>query len=74
MWHARGFGDFWQHMLVAEGALDAAVDAELALWDRAALGPIVVEAGGRDRPTSTAAQSSRRTALLHDGTCSRELG
>ena len=34
-------------MLVAEGALDAAVDAELALWDRAALEPIVEEAGGR---------------------------
>ena len=26
-YRARGFGDFWQHMLVAEGAIDAAVDA-----------------------------------------------
>ena len=26
-WHVRGFGDFWAHMLVAEGAVDAAVDA-----------------------------------------------
>ncbi len=47
VWHARGLGDFWQHVLVAEGALDAAVDVELALWDRAALEPIVAEAGGR---------------------------
>lgn len=47
VWHARGYGDFWQHMLVAEGNLDAAVDAKLALWDRAALQPIVEEAGGR---------------------------
>ena len=47
VWHARGLGDFWQHVLVAEGALDAAVDTELALWDRAALEPIVAEAGGR---------------------------
>jgi histidinol-phosphatase len=47
VWHARGLGDFWQHVLVAEGALDAAVDAKLALWDRAALEPIVEEAGGR---------------------------
>jgi histidinol-phosphatase len=47
VWHARGLGDFWQHVLVAEGALDAAVDTELALWDRAALEPIVLEAGGR---------------------------
>src|SRR5262249_54106647 len=46
VWHARGFGDFWQHMLVAEGILDAAVDSELAVWDRAALAPIVEEAGG----------------------------
>jgi histidinol-phosphatase len=45
--HARGLGDFWQHMLVAEGALDAAVDAKLARWDYAALEPIVAEAGGR---------------------------
>ena len=47
VWHARGLGDFWQHVLVAEGALDAAVDARLALWDHAALEPIVSEAGGR---------------------------
>jgi histidinol-phosphatase len=46
VWHARGLGDFWQHALVAEGALDAAVDAPLALWDHAALEPIVAEAGG----------------------------
>jgi histidinol-phosphatase len=47
VWHARGFGDFWQHMLVAEGTLDGAVDAELALWDYAGLALIVAEAGGR---------------------------
>ncbi len=47
VWHARGLGDFWQHVLVAEGALDAAVDSPLALWDYAALEPIVSEAGGR---------------------------
>ncbi len=46
VWHARSLGDFWQHMLVAEGALDAAVDYPLALWDYAALVPIVEEAGG----------------------------
>jgi histidinol-phosphatase len=46
-WHARGLGDFWQHMLVAEGALDAAIDAHLAIWDYAAVTVIVEEAGGR---------------------------
>ena len=47
VWHARGLGDFWQHMLVAEGALEAGIDAQLALWDHAALEPILLEAGGR---------------------------
>ncbi len=46
-WHARALGDFWQHVLVAEGALDAAIDYPLKLWDYAALVPIVEEAGGR---------------------------
>lgn len=44
-WHSRALGDFWQHMLVAEGALDACVDS-VALWDIAAVIPIVEEAGG----------------------------
>ena len=44
----RGFGDFWQHMLVAEGALDAAVDAiGVERYDLAAPKIIVEEAGGR---------------------------
>jgi histidinol-phosphatase len=34
-------------MLVAEGSIDAAVDARLARWDFSALLPIVEEAGGR---------------------------
>ncbi len=44
---ARGFGDFWQHMLVAQGAIDVAVDAiGLQPYDNAAIYPIVKEAGG----------------------------
>jgi histidinol-phosphatase len=45
--HARSLGDFWQHALVAEGSVDAALDARLAPWDYSALVPIVEEAGGR---------------------------
>ena len=44
---SRGFGDFWAHMLVAEGALDAAIEPVVALWDMAAVQVIVEEAGGR---------------------------
>jgi histidinol-phosphatase len=53
-WHVRGFGDFWAHMLVAEGAAEVAVDASrLAVWDTAPLGIILDEAGGRfDDPIS----------------------
>jgi len=47
VWRTRGFGDFWSYMLVAEGAVDLAVEPELSLWDMAALAPIVTEAGGR---------------------------
>jgi len=43
----RGFGDFWQHCLVAEGAVDAACDPTANLWDYAAVQLLVEEAGGR---------------------------
>jgi histidinol-phosphatase len=46
-WHARGYGDFWSHMLVAEGAVDGAIDAiGVSEWDLAAVQVIVEEAGG----------------------------
>jgi fructose-1,6-bisphosphatase/inositol monophosphatase family enzyme len=43
----RGFGDFWSHMLVAEGGADIAAEPEVSLWDLAALPVVVEEAGGR---------------------------
>ncbi len=46
-WRTRGYGDFWSHMLVAEGAVDVAIEPKLALWDMAALDILVREAGGR---------------------------
>lgn len=46
-YRARGFGDFWQHMLVAEGAVDAAIDAVgVSPYDLAAVMVVVEEAGG----------------------------
>jgi histidinol-phosphatase len=47
VWRTRAYGDFWSHVLVAEGAVDLAAEPELALHDMAALVPIVTEAGGR---------------------------
>ena len=54
-WRTRGIGDFWSHMLVAEGAVDVAIEPSLALWDMAALDIIVREAGGSF--TNTAGRS-----------------
>jgi len=46
-WRARAIGDFWPYMLVAEGAMDVAGEADLQPYDMAALVPILREAGGR---------------------------
>lgn len=45
-YRTRGFGDWWGHILVAEGRCDAMLEGEVALHDIAALKPIVEEAGG----------------------------
>ena len=47
-WRTRGFGDFWGHVLVADGSVDISAEVGgLKLWDVAPLLPIVEEAGGR---------------------------
>jgi histidinol-phosphatase len=46
-WRTRGYGDFWQYMLVAEGVAEIATDPSASLWDLAAPMVVVQEAGGR---------------------------
>ena len=46
VWRTRAYGDFWSHMLVAEGAVDISAEPEVSLWDLAALQVVVQEAGG----------------------------
>jgi histidinol-phosphatase len=46
-WSNRGLGDFWQHCLVAEGAVDVACDSVMNVWDYAPVQIVVEEAGGR---------------------------
>ena len=65
VWQVRGFGDFWQHVLVAEGALDAAVDTKLELWDSAAVELVVTEAGGR-AGLAADGQFVTTNGLVHD--------
>lgn len=43
----RGFGDFYQHVLVAEGSGEISIDPIVHPWDVAPLQVIVEEAGGR---------------------------
>ncbi len=69
-WAARGFSDFWQYCLVAEGAVDVACDPVLALWDYAAVSLLVAEAGGRcttftGAPPSPGASFVASNGLLH---------
>ena len=68
---SRGFGDFWAHMLVAEGAIEVAIEPKVALWDVAPVQVIVEEAGGRftnlrgeARPDGGSALSTN--GLVHD--------
>jgi len=46
-WSNRGYGDFWQYCLVAEGVVDVACDREARVWDYAGARLLVEEAGGR---------------------------
>jgi histidinol-phosphatase len=46
VWRTRAYGDFWSHVLVAEGAVDISAEPAVSLWDIAALQIIVEEAGG----------------------------
>jgi histidinol-phosphatase len=66
-WAARGFGDFWQYMLLAEGAVDACVETEANLWDLAAPKLIVEEAGGRLTDLSGADRADGGNALASNG-------
>jgi histidinol-phosphatase len=70
-WRTRGLGDFWQHVLVAEGAFDISIDPVVSYWDVAALLPIIDESGGR-WSTLTGESSAQPASfvvtngLLHD--------
>jgi histidinol-phosphatase len=70
-WHARSFGDFWQHMLVAEGCVDVAIDPVVKIWDCAPLKIIVEEAGGKftdlaGRGVIDGGSGVSSNGLLHD--------
>jgi histidinol-phosphatase len=70
-WRDRGFGDFWGHMLVAQGSAETMIEYGVKPWDMAAPNVIVTEAGGRmtdleGRPSWTAANVLTSNGILHD--------
>lgn len=71
VWRTRGFGDFWGHMVVAEGKAEVMLDPEIEPYDIAALVPIIEEAGGRltdieGNATIEAGQAITSNGVSHD--------
>ena len=76
VWRSRAYGDFWSHMMVAEGCVDIAPEPALNLWDMAALVPVVEEAGGRmtdwsGEPALQGDCALTSNGLLHDEVLAR---
>jgi histidinol-phosphatase len=76
VWRVRGYGDFWSYCLVAEGAVDIAVEPEVKLWDLAPLDLLVREAGGRftnlaAEPGPHGGSAVATNGLLHDAVLAR---
>jgi len=64
---SRSFGGFWQHMLVAEGAIEAALDWASRPWDLAPLILIVQEAGGMSTSLNGRATIYEKSLLSTNG-------
>ena len=67
VWRVRGYGDFWQYMLVAEGAAEIATDPDVSLWDLAVPLIVVTEAGGRFTDFTGTVTPTGRSALATNG-------
>jgi histidinol-phosphatase len=70
-WRSRSLGDFWAYMLLAEGAIEIALDPVASLWDLAAPQLIVEEAGGRfndlgGAPTADGGDAIATNGRVHD--------
>lgn len=66
-WESRAFGDFWQHCLVAEGAVDLAVEPSVSPWDVAAVQILIEEAGGTFTDLTGRARFDGGNALSSNG-------
>jgi histidinol-phosphatase len=73
VYQSRGYGDFFSHMLVAEGVVDAAAEPEVSLWDLAALQVVVTEAGGRFTDLSGLERADGGSVVTSNGQLHDEL-
>jgi histidinol-phosphatase len=76
VWRVRGYGDFFNYCLVAEGAVDIAAEPEVSTWDLAPLDILVREAGGKftnlaGRPGPHGGSAVATNGLLHEAVLSR---
>ena len=70
-WRDRGFGDFWGHMLVAQGSAEGMLEYGVSPWDLAAPYVVVTVAGGRmtdldGRASWTSPKALTSNGILHD--------
>ncbi|MFJ4504446.1 inositol monophosphatase family protein [Streptomyces sp. NPDC088864] len=70
---AWGWGNFWGHMMVAEGSVDAALSYGTSPWDVAAPALIVAEAGGAWTDMSGARDLRSGSLLTTNKTLHNEL-
>jgi histidinol-phosphatase len=66
-WRSRGYGDFWQYMMVAEGTMEIGIDPQVSLWDLAAPMIVVEEAGGRFTDLAGAVNAEGGDAIATNG-------
>ena len=76
VWRVRGYGDFFNDCLVAEGAVDVAAEPEVSTWDLAPLDILVREAGGKftnlaGRPGPHGGSAVATNGLLHEAVLAR---
>jgi histidinol-phosphatase len=76
VWRVRAYGDFWSHCLVAEGAVDIAIEPDLKPWDLAPLDILVREAGGtftnfHGEPGPHGVSAVSTNGLLHEAVLAR---
>ena len=72
-WRSRAYGDFWSHVMVAEGVVDIAIEPQLSVWDMAAFIAIVQEAGGVVTGLDGSAAHIHGSALTTNGVLHRDV-